>query len=260
MTVPMPTAPSSRPRRRRGRMLALVAPLVLILSGCHVLGNGVDVDVQPDGMGGVQYLEFDKWVDNPGDPNDAESDPGSAKALKIIIEDIDYHCGPSGTDATGSWGTHDTDRTSGFTATGYERRSTTYPDSTMVACAYDHITDDPEDDEDPASLICDIPNSAQDDQGVGDDCQDDETPPNYQVNNPATQFYYDMLEPSLTTSDETGEFLANVYDVYYGTYVWTTSLAQPYRVATCVGGRIDGAQAYPLNGTTTSVASASCLS
>lgn len=229
------------------RFLAIIMALGITAagSGCNVIGNFVDVTVYPGEDEEVSYaLIFRKFV---GSAPATEADTSSPKAQKIILEDIDIHCGPSGTDATGSWGVHDTDRTSGFTATGYERRSTTYPDSTMVACAQEHFAD---------SVICDLGGvSAQDEYGVGSDCQDEED--NYLINEPATQLYHDLFT-DVVSADETADFLANIYDTYYGTYVWTTSVFDPYKVATCVIGKTTQDQAYPFNGVSTSVSSAIC--
>lgn len=232
----------------KNRILALVMSGVIAWSaaGCNVLGNYIDVTVYPGATSEdpAYAIIFNKW--NSTGTN-AESDTDQAKALKIIIEDIDLHCGPSGTVAQGSWGVHDTDRTSGFTATGYERRSTTYPDSTMVACAADEFDD---------SLICDLGGvSAQDEMGNGSDCQDEED--NYLINEPATQLYHDMMT-DVASVDEVADFLANVYDTYYGTYVYWPSVSNPYRPAQCVIGKTAADQAYPLDGTSTSVVSWVC--
>lgn len=146
-------------RAKRLLIVPVIAAMAL-LAGCHVLRWPADVKVLPDGVGGVFGLSMgDSDLYNDSSCPDYGGTCDTAQdAYDTVFGDLWANC-----ETAGDWGT--------FGDPGDP------VDTDVADCVNGHIQDDPEDEEDPASFICD-----DDDH----DCEVDSTFTNFDV---ATDFY-----------------------------------------------------------------------
>lgn len=228
--------------RRAALPIAICAALVLILTSCHSQRLGQDIYSLTDGNGDVYYQQLNE--------HPAVGAVPIAEGISHIYYDINANCGPSGNDANGSWGTADTDRTDNSNPNDDLSPNTTMPDSTMVNCAIDHFQYDDQEEDDPASLVCD-------DYGTDADCQDADASLNYVVNNDNTDFY----RSAFSTTTEMQWLLAGVRDFMAGTTIDDNGPNQSPGAGApgCIAIRQDGNGPAPLNGTHKSTLARACL-
>lgn len=225
---------------RLGAALAVAATSALVLASCHAQRLGQDIVVLGDP---IYFLQINEYA--------AIGEIPAAEGVSNIYTDINANCGPDGNDADGDWGTVDTDRTDNTDPDDDVTANTTPPDSTLVNCALAHFQDDPGDEDDPWSMVCD-------DYGTDNDCQDPDESENYVVNEDVTEFYLTAFD----TYAEMENLLENVRDFTAGTTVDDNGPgASPGPGSpSCIAVRQDSMGPFPLDGTETSVLARICLS